>query len=280
MKYWMFKMKSWNVYRQEAGDHGDPAGGGGGTGGDPDPKPEPKGDDPKADDKPKISDAEAKLLKDVMKKKEALEAANSALAEANTRLKEFEGLDPAEIKKLLAEKKTAEEAQLAAAGEFETLKKRMGEEHTRVTSDLQKQIAELQAQLQSKEVVIENLSVGQRFAQSPFIAGETVLSPDMARKLYGDHFDVVNGEVVAFDKKRGVAGRTALVDQVGNHIGFEDAMRKILEADPDKDRVLKSKVKQGAGSKSDPTAKPIKQEEAKDSLAKIGAGLASLLKTS
>lgn len=275
MKYWMSKMKSWNGYRQEAGEGGDGGGGGGGGGGeggqggkgDPDPKPEPKAS---------ISDAEAKLLKDVMKKKEALEAANKDLAAAKERLKEFDGIDPAQVKKLLADAAAAEEAKLAAAGEFDTLKKRMADEHGKKTGELEAAIAGLQAQLKSKDLVIDNLSVGQRFAQSPFIADETVLSSDMARKLYGEHFDVVDGSVVAYDKKRGVAGRAPLVDQLGNGVGFDEALRKILDADPDKDRVLKSKVKPGAGSSSQPVTKTPKQEDPKNGQDKIAAGIASL----
>ncbi len=222
----------------------------------------------------KPSDEEAKLLKEVMQKKEALKATEATLAAAQARLKEFDGVDPAAIRKLLADQKAAEDAQLVAKGEFDTLKARMAEEHTKVTQSLQEQIAALQAQLSSKDKVVDELSIGTQFSQSKFITEESTMAPAKARKLFGDHFDVVDGKVVAFDKPRGEANRAALVDQLGNSIAFEDAMRKIVEADPDKDSLLKSKVKPGAGSESKQVAKvPAQKDQPTDSVSKIGAGL-------
>jgi hypothetical protein len=222
----------------------------------------------------KPSDEEAKLLKEVMQKKEALKATEATLAAAQSRLAEFDGVDPAAIRKLLKDQKDAEEAQLAAKGEFDTLKARMAEEHTRVTASLQDQIAALTAQLASKDKVVDELSIGTQFSQSKFITEESTMAPAKARKLFGDHFDVVEGKVVAFDKPRGEANRAQLVDQLGNSVAFEDAMRKIVEADPDKDSLLRSKVKSGAGSESKSVAKvPAQKEVAVDSLSKIGAGL-------
>jgi hypothetical protein len=222
----------------------------------------------------KPSDEEAKLLKEVMQKKEALKATEATLAAAQARLAEFDGVDPAAIRKLLKDQKDAEEAQLAAKGEFETLRTRMAEEHTRVTASLQEQITALTAQLASKDKVVDELSIGTQFSQSKFITEESTMAPAKARKLFGDHFDVVEGKVVAFDKPRGEANRAPLVDQLGNNVAFEDAMRKIVEADPDKDSLLRSKVKSGAGSESKSVAKvPAQKEAATDSLSKIGAGL-------
>lgn len=222
----------------------------------------------------KPSDEEAKLLKEVMQKKEALKATEATLAAAQARLAEFDGVDPAAIRKLLKDQKDAEDAQLAAKGEFETLRTRMADEHTRVTATLNEQIAALTAQLASKDKVVDELSIGTQFSQSKFITEESTMAPAKARKLFGDHFDVVEGKVVAYDKPRGETDRVALVDQLGNNIAFEDAMRKIVETDPDKDSLLRSKVKSGAGSESKSVAKvPAPKDAPTDSLSKIGAGL-------
>lgn len=223
------------------------------------------------------SDAEAKLLKEVMQKKEALRIAQEEAAAAKTRLAEFDGIDVAEVKKLLAEKRTAEEAALAAKGDFDTLKARMAEEHARATGTLQEQITALQAQLSSKDGVINELSIGTQFSQSEFISKETTLPPTKARALYGNHFDVVEGKVVAFDKPRGETGRAPIVDQYGNGLSFDAAMTKIIEADPDKDSLLRSKVKPGAGSGSKTTTNPPAPKGNQDSVTRIGAGLGALL---
>jgi hypothetical protein len=222
------------------------------------------------------TDAEAKLLKEVMQKKEALKKAEEDAAAAKARLAEFDGVDPAEIRKLIAERKSAEEAQLAAKGDFETLKARMAEEHTKAMSTIQTEKQTLAEQLAAAQRQIEELAIGSQFAQSKFIGEELTLTPTKARTIYGAHFDTVDGQVVAYDKPRGAAGRTPLVDQFGNNVGFEDALRKIIDADPDKDSLLRSKMKAGAGSISQRTAQPATQAKPTDPASKIAAGLANL----
>lgn len=224
------------------------------------------------------SDAEAKLIKEVMQKKEALKVATDEAAAAKARLQEFDGIDPAAVRKLLAEQKTAEEAALAAKGDFETLKTRMAEEHTKVTTTLQDQIKDVRDQLAAKDRIIDELSIGTQFSQSNFITEETTMPAAKARKLFGEHFDVVEGKVVAFDKPRGEANRTPLVDQLGNGLAFNEAMRKIVESDPDKDHLLKSKVKSGAGSQSKADTKvQLAAPGDATSVDRIGAGLKGLL---
>lgn len=283
-KAWMFKQRSFRLQNPDNGD-GNQNGGGGsaddkggktadGTGDD-------KGGDGKTDDKggdkgTKVSDSEAKLLKEVMQRKEAQQKAQADLAAANERLKEFDGVDPVAIKKLLADQKAAEDAQLEAKGEFDRLKQRMADEHTATTKTLQEQIATLTAQLAKANTVADELSIGTQFAQSTFISDELTLTPSKARVVYGNHFDLTEGKVVAYDKPRGESNRTALVDQLGNPLPFDAALRKLVETDPDKDHLLKSKVRPGAGSESKKTDAKPKQEQASDSVSKIGAGLAGL----
>lgn len=277
-KYWKFPGAK---FRDEAvGDEGGKSAGGSAAPSDADKAAADaaaKAAAVSADPAGKPSDAEAKLLKEVMQKKEALKAAQDEAAATKARLAEFDGVDPVAIKKLLADQKAAEEAQLAAKGEFDTLKARMAEEHTKVTTSLQDQIKALQEQLAVKDRTVDELSVGAQFAQSTFIKEETTVPPSKARTLYGAHFDLVDGKVVGYDKPRGAAGRAPLIDQRGEPVAFEDAMRKIIEADPDKDSLLRSKVKQGAGSGSTTNAKRV--EPPKSGMAgasKIADGLKGL----
>ncbi|MDY7537606.1 hypothetical protein QN372_00440 [Undibacterium sp. RTI2.1] len=223
----------------------------------------------------KPSDEEAKLLKEVMQKKEALQKTQSDLQSAQERLKQFDGIDPEAVRKLLEEKKNAETAQLEAKGEWDRLKTRMAEEHTSQTKSLQDQIAELQGQLSQKTGAINELSIGSQFGQSAFIAEEMVMPAAKVRVVYGDHFDLVEGKVVGYDKPRGAASRTALIDQSGEPVGFDAALRKIIDADPDKDHLLKSKIRSGADSASRKAdaSKTVKASQETDSVAKISAGL-------
>lgn len=223
-----------------------------------------------------MSDEEARLLKENMKKKEQLDKANQQLKQVQDQLKAFEGIDPVAVKKLLSDQRTAEEKALEAKGDWDRLKTRMAEEHGKEINTLQEQIKSLTEQLGTTKGTINELTIGTQFSQSSFIANELTLTPAKARVIYGEHFDIEEGKLVAYDKPRGTANRTALVDQYGNAVGFDEALAKIVNADPEKDHLLKSKVKPGAGSETKKPTTPAKGETDSDSISKIAAGLKGL----
>lgn len=196
----------------------------------------------------KPSDAEAKLLKEVMAKKEALEKTNQELTKLQASLKQFEGIDPVKVKALLQQQAEAEEKRLKDAGEYDSLKKQMIEAHT---TELTKKDTELQTVLQQNmglNAQIADITVGQAFLQSPFVKEELALTASKARVVYGTHFEYKDGQVVGYDKPVGAKNRNVLVDGKGEPLKFEDAFKKIVDADPERDHVLKSKAKPGVGS--------------------------------
>lgn len=219
------------------------------------------------------SDEEARLLKENMAKKEQLRKAQEEIAALK---KSVEGLDLEEVRKLVADRKTAEEKALEAKGDYERLKQRMAEEHQKEVKTLKEQLEALQGEKSKLAGTINDLTVGTQFSQSQFISGELTLTPAKARVIYGDYFDVEDGKIVGYDKPRGAAGRTALVDQYGSAVPFDAALRKIVEADPEKDHLLKSKVKIGAGSDSKKASGDVQKETSGDSMSKIAAGLKGL----
>lgn len=251
--------------------------GDGGTEGDKD-KPEPKKEDGEGGEGDKAgvkkpSDEEARLLKENMKRK----ADNKALQTELDALKaSVAGLNLDEVRALLDERKSAEEKKLEAQGDYDRLKQRMASEHQATVTSLNARIAELTQTLNQRETVIGDLTVGTQFSQSQYINGELVLTPAKARALYGSHFEIEDGQVVGYDKPRGATGRTALVDAYGNAIGFDAAMAKIIEADPEKDSLIRSKVKVGAGSSTKPTTKVPDVTTGAPSLSRIAAGLKGL----
>src|SRR6185369_11830846 len=104
----------------------------------------------KSGEKPGVSDAEAKLMREVMQKKEKVR-------ELETRLRTFEGINPDEVRALLAEKKKAEEEALEKRGEFDRLKARMAEEHQTELKAVKDQFAEITNLNQSLNKTIEEL---------------------------------------------------------------------------------------------------------------------------
>jgi hypothetical protein len=226
----------------------------------------------------KVTDEEARLLREVMDKKDKLKNTQTALEQANARLKEFDGLDAKELRALVQAKKDAEVAQLEAKGQWDALKKQMVEQHTAELTRRDEQVTAANSQVAELQTQIAELTVGNAFGQSKFIADELTLSVAKARRIYGAHFEFKDGAVVAFDKPAGAKDRNVLVDAKGEPLGFEAALSKLVDGDPDKDTLIKSKLRAGAGSNTNPAAAPGAKPGVKAPLtgrAKIAAGLAS-----
>lgn len=220
----------------------------------------------------KPSDAEAKLLKEVMEKKEALTKAKDAAkqletakAELEAKLARFDGIDVDEVAKLLQERKDRETAELEKRGEWDRLKAQMLEAHTKeletIKSSSTGRVKELEDALSKHAKEIHELTIGRSFSESPFIREGLTLTPSKARVIYGSHFELQDGKVVAFDKPVGVAERTMLIDGDGNPLAFDKAIEKLVELDPDRDNLLRSKIKSGSGSENDPAARGKDRKE-------------------
>ncbi|WP_151708813.1 DUF6651 domain-containing protein [Acinetobacter brisouii] len=274
MPLWMQLLAQGGILQNPADGEGGDLGGSAPAGEQPKGE-EPKGEEPKGEEKPKMTDAEAKLLKEVMKHKEAGRVAKDELAALKDKLGDLD-LDMA--KELIAKAKENETKQLEAKGDYERLKQRMAEEHQIEVDRLKGLISELEGKAKSSAREIGELTVGAKFNQSKYIGDELVLPPAKARALYGNHFEVENGEVVAYDKPQGAENRTPLVDAYGKALSFDDAMRKIIESDPEKDHLIKSKLKLGADSNSKEKKTANLKAKNMTGLDKIQAGLDELLK--
>ncbi len=235
--------------------------------------------------KAKPTDAEAKLLKEVMEKKEALKklseeatAAKEAQKALEGKLASFDGINLDEVKALLKEKSEREMTELEKKGEWERLRKQMAEtnvaEVTKITTERDTIKAELTDQLTKAQRQITELTIGRSFSESPFIRESMTLTPAKTRIVYGSHFEIDNGKVVAYDKSTGSAERTMLVDATGNPLGFEAAIAKLVEIDPDRDNLLRSKIKNGAGSENDSDTKKNKEVKNVTGRDRIRQGLA------
>ena len=207
-----------------------------------------------------------------MRKKEELRRAQEEITSLKNSI---DGLDLGEVRKMLSERAQAETKALEEKGYYERLRQRMAEEHSKLVKDKDARIAELEASLKKAGNTIDELTIGTQFGQSGLIE-ELTLSRSKARMLFGAHFDVQeDGSVVGYDKPGGAAGRTAFVDQYGTPVNFDEALRKIVDADPDRETLYKSKTRPGAGSDSR-KAGERQQEEISGSVNRIAAGLKGL----
>lgn len=247
-------------------------GGDGGSGSQVETGGEKGGEESEGSDKP--TDREAELLREVMKKKEKIEALSTQNTELSQKVEEinsrFSGIDPDAVKTLQEEleQRKAEDAkrreqELEGSGDWKTLKAELEEKHqSRVNQVIEQKDAKFNSQLEAlqaeleearkqangQHAVIEELTIGNAFNTSQFVGKQLIPSSAKVRKLYGEHFDVVNGQVQAFDKPRGAEKRLPLVDGDDKPLNFEMALQKIVESDPDKDTILRATQVSGSGS--------------------------------
>ena len=223
----------------------------------------PKGDPGTAK---KTSDAEAALLKEVMEKKEALKKAKDAAKaledqknELASQLAKFQGIDLDEVQTLFKEKKERELAKLEEKGEWDRLKAQMLEAHTKeletVRGESTTKVSELESVLANMRREIHELTIGRSFSESSYIRDDLTLTPAKARIIYGGHFELQDGKIVAYDKPAGAENRTMFIDGDGEPLAFDKAMQKLVELDPDRDNLLRSKIRAGSGSDNDPDGK-------------------------
>lgn len=232
------------------GDAKSDAGQGGDAGAKAAPVTEAKAETPKTDDE------KAALIREVMEKK-------GKLKDAEEKLKSFEGVDVAKYRELIAKEAEAARKEAEAKGDFERVKQMMAEAHANEKAELERQLQEARDALGKKDGTINELTIGNDFGNSTYIQKELILSPAKTRVLYGAHFEIEDGKTVGYDKPRGDANRTKLVDSSGNALSFNDALAKIVNMDPDKKSVLRATAKPGAGSNT--TASTGVKETPKDS---------------
>lgn len=222
----------------------------------------------------KPTDEEARLLKEVMDKKNKLKDAQSRIGQLEVELKKFDGIDLDAMKALLQEQKNSETKKLEEKGEWDRLKAQMNDEHGKQLDLLKNDAEDAKGEVAKLKDVIAELTVGNSFSSSQFIKDELTMPVSKTRVLYGPHFEFVDGNVVAYDKPVGGKDRTMLVDAKGDPLGFDAALKKIVDADPDRDQLLKSKMKPGAGSTtSSKSAAPAQKMEEPRGISRISDAL-------
>lgn len=260
-----------------SGDSGDDAGGDSGNKTD-----EGKTDD-KGDQKPTLSDTDAKLVKDLMKHKGRAKELEDELAKTRLALKNYEGIDPVKVRELLQQQEEAERKELEARGEYDRLIKQMAERHTEEKKRLEAEIETVRSQGGTLQQQIAELTVGNAFSTSHFVSEDITLTPAKARVIYGAHFEYKDGKVIGYDKPIGASDRTMLVDAAGESLSFDEAMRQLVNADPDREQLIRAKAKPGASSSTTTkgaakavTAAAARQESKLSPAEKITAGLKAL----
>lgn len=224
----------------------------------------------------KPSDAEAKLLKDVMRQKEATAAAK---AEAEALRKLYEGIDPDKARAQAVKAADDERKAAEARGEYDRILAQVAATHKVELAAAAERAGVSNASVLALQQQVADLTVGSAFSASTLVKDDLTLTSTKARVIFGTHFEFKEGRVIGYDKPAGASDRTPLVDSTGQALSFDEALSRIVEADPDRDSLRRSKMKQGAGSGSNPGAKQGQAagEATKlDGAARIARGLKAL----
>lgn len=256
-------------YMSPAGADGDASGSGQQEGASQEQQQQSEpGDKDKPDNKP--TDREAELLREVMSKKAKIQELEDKHKDVDVDLYKTMLAERAERDQ---EAQRLEQERLKAEGKFDELlaaqKRQSDSAIAQVKSQYEQELtgkigelSTLQQQLAAQQQLIESLTINNSFANSQFIRDELVpaFSPTRTQKLYGEHFDVIEGKITPFDKPRGDKDRTVMVDKNGAPLAFEEAIARLVDADPDAAAMKRSKHKNGAASGT--SGQPAQQKPA------------------
>jgi hypothetical protein len=224
----------------------------------------------KEDKKSGLTDTEAKALKELMAWKTKAREAEKEKAELEAK---YGGIDLDAAKAALKAAEEAETKELEKKGEYDRLlaKQRDAAEARIEAERLAKE--EAVKRISQLEQTVNKLALGNSFANSKYISENLALTPNKTEVLYASHFEIEDGKVIAYDAPKGAANRTPIVDARGEPVPFDEALAAIINTDPDKDYLLKSNLKSGAGSKAPVDTGKEKTPTYSSSLDKLAAGV-------
>lgn len=158
---------------------------------------------------------------------------------AESKLKAFEGLDPAVAKDAVNKIQSIQDKKLFESGEVDKLKE--GINQTWQT----KFDAEVAARTKA-EKDLHNERIGGSFTRSKFIAEKLIVPADLVQAQFGKHFQIVDGKIVATDAN----GNKILSNKSPGEIAeFDEAMEILVQSYPHRARITKSDQQPGSGNR-------------------------------
>jgi hypothetical protein len=127
----------------------------------------------------------------------------------------------------------------------------MSDDHKTAMENLRKEMSSAyDEKIQDRDGTIENLQgqifkfqVSDKFNSSE-VAKSLIYDPSDAAIIFGQNFEIENGNVVGKLNGNIIYSR----EKPGEPAGFDEALQAMIDARPNKDSILKSNVKPGAGT--------------------------------
>lgn len=156
-------------------------------------------------------------------------------------LKTFEGLDPAKAREAIATVRNLADNKLVEAGKVDELVKSRLEEATKLWEGEKAKFSE---QLREEQSKVRKHLVSARFATSKALE-KTTLTPDIAEKVWGDHFRIEGDQVVAV---RADGSKIYNRSRPGDLADFDEALDQLIDTYANKERILRGSGSSGSGA--------------------------------
>jgi len=157
---------------------------------------------------------------------------------AETKLKAFEGIDPAKAKDALEKVGKIDQKQLIDAGEVDRVRASITEQYDSKLKEKDTQIAELSGTLNTTLLKTA-------FQGSKFVADKLAIPPDIAQSFFGGRFKTEGAKVIPLDAN----GNPMLSHKnMGENADFDEAIELMVTAYPNRDAILKGGGQSGTGN--------------------------------
>ena len=223
------------------------------------------------------------LQKESKERRTALNAAKKELSTFQDLGIDIESYDTwkADATKALDTIKNLEDNKLVEANKVEDIKKQVRDEVLAEKARSEKQykdlLAEREASLNTVNGQVRSLVVDNQFHSSKYIPNDLIVTPTMARKIFGDNFkaEMVNNKTQAVGYMNGEPVMSK--SNVGEFAPFEEALKHMIDTDPDRDAYIKADSKKSKQEPDTPVSfQSTEPGETRTSTDKIRAGLAKL----
>lgn len=157
---------------------------------------------------------------------------------AETKLKQYEGLDPEKAREALELTSKLDQKKLIDAGKVDELKQQITTQFQEKLGASDKTINELQQQ-------INGMKVNDIFKSSEFVRDSIAVPQDMFEATFRNNFKIEeDGSVGAYDKS---GNRLLSKSRAGEFAAPDEALQLLVESHPQKDVILRADNKKGSG---------------------------------
>jgi hypothetical protein len=166
---------------------------------------------------------------------------------AETRLKDFEGIeDPAAARTALETVANLGAGELKTAAQVEEIKaaaRKAAEDNVvAAKKGLEEQVAKLTKENGDLRGGWDNEKIGTAFSGSKFVKEKTLLPPAAAAKIFGDKFKVEDGKLVGY---KADGSKIYSREKPGELAQFDEAVSQLVDEYPDRADILRA---EGGGS--------------------------------